>query len=49
MPHEVVNVDWEGRPVGAFVPAPLAEIGPLGAAGQSVRSQQVSGLSGSIC
>jgi Fic family protein len=34
MPHEVVSVDWEGRPVGAFVPAPLAEIGPLGGAAQ---------------
>ena len=23
MPHELVTVDWEGRPVAAFVPAPL--------------------------
>ena len=30
MPHEVVTVDWEGRPVDAFVPAPLAELGQLG-------------------
>jgi Fic family protein len=30
MPHEVVTVDWEGRPVAAFLPAPLAELGPLG-------------------
>ena len=30
MPHQVVTVEWEGRPVGAFVPAPLAEVGPLG-------------------
>jgi len=30
MPHEVVTVDWEGRPVAAFVPAPLAELGLLG-------------------
>jgi len=34
MPQEVVTVHWEGRPVDAFVPAPLAEIGPLGAAAQ---------------
>jgi len=34
MPHEVVIVDWQGRPVGAFVPAPLVELGPLGAAAQ---------------
>ena len=34
MPHEVVTVDWEGRFVDAFVPAPLAELGPLGAAAQ---------------
>ena len=31
MPHEVVTVEWEGRPVGAFVPAPLADVGELGA------------------
>ena len=30
MPHDVVMVDWDGRPVAAFVPAPLAELGPLG-------------------
>jgi len=30
MPHQVVTVEWEGRPVGAFVPAPLAEVGQLG-------------------
>jgi hypothetical protein len=34
MPHEVVTVDWEGRSVGAFVPAPPAELGLLGAAAQ---------------
>jgi len=34
MPHEVVSVEWEGRPVDAFVPAPLTEIGPLGADAQ---------------
>jgi len=32
MPHEVVTVEWEGRPVGAFVPAPLSDAGELGAA-----------------
>ena len=32
MPHEVVTVEWEGRPVGAFVPAPLSDVGELGAA-----------------
>jgi Fic family protein len=26
MPHEVVTIEWEGRPVDAFVPAPLAEV-----------------------
>jgi Fic family protein len=31
MPHEVVTVEWEGRPVGAFVPAPLSDVGELGA------------------
>lgn len=30
MPHEVVTVDWEGRPVDAFVPGPLLALGPLG-------------------
>jgi Fic family protein len=30
MPHELVAVEWEGRPVKAFVPAPLSEIGALG-------------------
>ena len=34
MPHEVVVVEWEGRPVGAFVPAPLGEAGPLDASTQ---------------
>ena len=29
MPHELVTVEWEGRPVAAFVPAPLADVGPL--------------------
>jgi Fic family protein len=32
MPHRVVAVEWEGRPVDAFVPAPLSELGPLDAA-----------------
>lgn len=32
MPHEVVTVEWDGRPVGAFVPAPLSEVGELGSA-----------------
>ena len=31
MPHEVVTVGWEGRPVDAFVPGPLSEVGELGA------------------
>ena len=30
MPHEIVSVDWEGRPVEAFAPAPLAELDPIG-------------------
>jgi Fic family protein len=30
MPHEVVPVEWGGRPVGAFVPARLADVGELG-------------------
>jgi Fic family protein len=34
MPHEVVTVHWEGRPVEAFVPAPLAGLGPLEASTQ---------------
>ncbi len=32
MNHEVVTVEWEGRPVEAFVPAPLSDVGELGAA-----------------
>jgi Fic family protein len=32
MPHEVVTVEWEGRPVEAFVPARLSEVGELGPA-----------------
>jgi Fic family protein len=31
MPHETTTVEWERRPVEAFVPAPLAELGPIGA------------------
>lgn len=34
MPHEIVTVQWEGRPVDALVPAYLAEVGELGAAAQ---------------
>ena len=34
MPHEVVTVAWEGRPVDAFVPAPLSDVGELGATAQ---------------
>ncbi len=30
MPHEVVTVEWQGRPVEAFVPGPLSDIGELG-------------------
>ncbi|HEY7105705.1 MAG TPA: Fic family protein [Acidimicrobiia bacterium] len=29
MPHHVVAVEWEGRPVDAFVAAPLSEVGAL--------------------
>ena len=29
MPNEVVTVEWEGRPVDAFAPAPLAEVANL--------------------
>jgi Fic family protein len=29
MPHEVVAVEWEGRPVGAFLAAPLSEVDGL--------------------
>ena len=29
MPHDVVNVEWEGRPVDAFVPAFLVEVANL--------------------
>src|ERR1700722_20699231 len=47
MPHEVVTVDWEGRTVGAFVPAPLAELGPLGAAAQRDAARAEGMLSGS--
>lgn len=32
MSHEIVTVEWEGRPVEAFVPCPLAKIGELGSA-----------------
>ena len=31
MPHELVTVDWEGAPVDAFVPEPLAALRPLDA------------------
>ena len=34
MPHEVVTVTWEGRPVPALIPAPLGDVGPLGADAQ---------------
>jgi Fic family protein len=34
MRHELVTVEWEGRPVVALVPAPLREIGALGVAAQ---------------
>jgi len=47
MPHEVVTVDWEGRPVGAFVPAPLTEFGPVGAAAQRDAARAEGMLSGS--
>jgi Fic family protein len=30
MPHAAVTVEWEGHPVEAFVPAPLAELDRLG-------------------
>jgi Fic family protein len=30
MAHDVVTVEWEGRPVEAFVPAPLGAVGRLG-------------------
>jgi len=30
MGHQVASVEWERRAVDAFVPAPLAELGPLG-------------------
>src|SRR4051794_35062231 len=29
MAHELVTVEWEGRPVLALVPGPLREVGPL--------------------
>jgi Fic family protein len=29
MPHEIVTVEWEGRPVDAFFPAPLSELDDL--------------------
>ena len=29
MPHEVIVVEWEGRPIEAFAPAPLSELGAL--------------------
>jgi Fic family protein len=31
MPGDVVTVEWEGRPIDAFVPDPLSEVGELGA------------------
>ena len=34
MPSEIVTVEWEGRRVDAFVPAPLSEIGPMDPATQ---------------
>src|SRR5262245_10154641 len=34
MPHEVVTVEWEGRPVEALVPAALREVGPVDAEAQ---------------
>jgi Fic family protein len=34
VPHEVRVVEWEGRPVEAFVPAPLSEVGALHGAAQ---------------
>jgi len=30
MSHEIVTVEWEGRAVDAFVPAPLSRVGELG-------------------
>ena len=47
MPHEVVTVEWEGRPVGAFVPAPLSEVGQLGSAARldAARAEGVLGAS----
>ena len=43
MPHEVVTVEWEGRPVDAFAPAYLTEVGELGVAAQldAARAQGV--------
>lgn len=43
MPHEVVTVEWEGRPVGAFVPAPLSDVGQLGSSARldAARAQGV--------
>jgi Fic family protein len=29
MTHEVVTVEWEGRPVDALLPAPLRQVGPV--------------------
>ena len=29
MPHEVVAVEWEGRPLEAFVPHPLYQVGRI--------------------
>ena len=34
MPHELVTVEWEGRPVEALVPSLLRTVGPLGADAQ---------------
>src|SRR5262245_10832464 len=34
MGHEVVTVEWDGRPVGALVPGPLRDVGPLGTEAQ---------------
>jgi len=34
MPSEAVTVEWEGRRVDAFVPAPLSEAGPMDASTQ---------------
>lgn len=48
MRGEVVRVEWEGRPVDAFVPVTMAEIGALDLAAQRAAARAEGVLAGSL-